>query len=210
MDKEIEKLKKIYLETEAPLELLQGGFEDVMRKIEGSKKPFYFSRVFISAVFVIVLISGFSGLTFASKPNTILYPVKVTTQNVISSISHTNPQEVKQTVQQFIELKKATPTPTSAIPTPTKGVLENNTLSNDISEENEKSSSQNKIDQKNGQEIKGVSVTIQNENEIQNEEDNKASNNSQNNEHNNSQNGTGGKSDNSSRSNGHSTGNKKD
>jgi len=119
MEKEIEKLKKIYLQTQSPNELSEGGFEDVIARIEKSNKRLYFPSIFVVVVgFVLVL--SFAGLIYASKPNSILYPVRSVAQNAISKVAQSTPYNIRKSVDQFIEPKKITPTPKPTVSVPVK------------------------------------------------------------------------------------------
>lgn len=128
MEKEIEKLKKIYLQTQAPMELSENGFEDVIERIEKSSKRLYFPSIFV-VVACFVIVFGFAGLIYASKPDSILYPVRKAAQNAISKVAQSKPYNVRQSVEKFIEPKKITPTikPTQAVtvtPTPEENEVE--------------------------------------------------------------------------------------
>ena len=111
MEQEIEKLKRAYLEVEAPVELDFYGFEDVLDRINNKRKnSFYIYRYAGLTLVVLVMLSGVAGITFASKPNSALYPLKIAAQKAIADVTHTSPKYVEDTIDNFISPKKVTPT----------------------------------------------------------------------------------------------------
>lgn len=122
MENEIEKLKQIYLKTEVPVELEFYGFEDVLERIQGkSPNRFYLYRFVGFAILILILIGGFVGMTYASKPNSTLYAIKIAAQRAIADISHATPKKVEDSINNFIDSKPMVPTRDPQLPqsTPT-------------------------------------------------------------------------------------------
>lgn len=116
MENEIEKLKKEYLNTPVPQFFADKGFDNVIERIGGDygQKRFYFSRYAMIAVVVIVVsLIGFTGVTFASKPNTSLYPIKIAAQKAIANTLHVTPEKVESSINKILDIKSSTvPFPT--------------------------------------------------------------------------------------------------
>lgn len=184
MEKEIDKLKKEYLNMPVPQFFADKGFDDVMERIGGDygQKRFYFSRYAMIAVAVILVsLIGFTGITFASKPNTSLYPIKIAAQKAIANTLHITPEKVESSINKILDIK-----PSSA-PLPTNNVLpslkpklpvksnikeleEKEIKEEDIKTE-ENMRGQLNIERSNNEDVKGVStiqVQIQSPNNFKN------------------------------------------
>lgn len=167
MEQEIEKLKKAYLEVEAPVELDFYGFEDVLDRINNKRKnSFYIYRYAGLTLVVLVMLSGVAGITFASKPNSALYPLKIAAQKAIADVTHTSPKHVEDTIDNFISPKKVTPTVAPIIiqsaPTPsvTPKVSETKRVETEKEdEERTQLTGQQKQEERNEGEVKDVSTT---------------------------------------------------
>lgn len=168
METEIEKLKKIYLRTEAPVDLEFYGFEDVLSRIQGtSRNAFYIYRYVGVAVLALVVLSGFVGITFASKPNSTLYPLKIAAQKAIADIAHTTPKNVENTINNFIEPQRITPTNAPLLlqsaPTPTPTPVQKRKLESQEKETQEENTEveleQNSNTPTIKQDVKGISIT---------------------------------------------------
>lgn len=168
MEKEIEKLKQTYLKTEVPVELEFYGFEDVMDKIKNPVSSFPLYRLVGMIVIILIVLSGFAGVTLASKPNSTLYPLKVAAQNAIADVTHTSPKHVEDAIDNFISPKRVTPTlapviikpvqtPTS---TPTPSISEKKRIKVEMDdEERPEINNQQKQEDNHDQEVKGVNTT---------------------------------------------------
>ena len=189
MDKEIEKLKKIYLETGIPKDFQANGFEDILlrrrkyREIHNS----YVLRFAILTVLLLVTITGFACLTLYAKPHTAFYSVKVATQKAVFDTLHLTPQKVETNLKKIIQMKKVSPTPTIS---PTATPVKSNVDENSSFEKNENNKTESGEREGNSQgnsgEVKGMSTikpTLQNnQNNHQQDQDHNNSQNAQENE----------------------------
>lgn len=174
MEHEIEKLKKAYLSTKPPVDLEFYGFENVMERMKDKKSMFEYYRFAGIMAVVFLVLSGFAGITFASKPNSPLYPIKVAAQNAISKVAVSAPKEVKNAVQQFVELKKITPTPSPILPTPTRGVTPSHEVEKDDTANEKMPTPTIKLNIfRTNREVEGVSTSKAQEQESQNTSNNK-------------------------------------
>lgn len=161
MDREIEKLKKIYLETEIPKAFQANGFEDILMRRQLNRKihNFYLQRVAILGVILFVIIVGFTGLTFSAHPHTAFYSVKVATQKAVSDTLHLTPQKVETNLKKIIQIKNVSPTTTIS---PTHTPIKNNVDENSSFEKNEinktGSSEREGKNQGNNEEVKGMNT----------------------------------------------------
>lgn len=117
MENEINKLKKLYLSKDVPDSLEKDGLVDLWTRVEKIHTPhrFYFSRMVITAVVIIVALTGFVGFAQAAKPGNVLYPVKIATQKVIANITHQTSQEVEKEINKVIPGNQPTTVPSPAI-----------------------------------------------------------------------------------------------
>jgi hypothetical protein len=161
MDKEIEKLKKIYLETSTPSELKTNGFEDILMRRQHNRKMPSFSllRFAVLAIMFLVIMGGFASLTFSAQPHTALYSVKVATQEAVSNALRLVPPKIETNLQKDINIKKDTP----AVISPTKSPVKSNTDNKNTTQENKASDSgseeKDMNNNSNNEEVKGVSTT---------------------------------------------------
>lgn len=115
MEKEIEKLKKLYLTTQIPKSLEEKGFNDVLSRMLITKErphQFYYSKLFGIAILVVFLFTGFVGLAQASQPGTPLYPVKKLTAKVLSKVTGKTPEAIEKEINKIMDIKNPTITPT--------------------------------------------------------------------------------------------------
>lgn len=170
MEHEIEKLKQAYLATKPPTELEFYGYEDVMDRIKNKRNSLPIYRFVGMVIVIFIAISGFAGVTLASKPNSTLYPLRVAAQNAIANITHTSPKNIEETIDNIISPKKVTPTiapviiqsaptPTS-IPTPIEKKNIRNERENEKSDEShDEQKREQKEEEVHTEEVKGVSTT---------------------------------------------------
>ncbi len=169
MEHEIEKLKQAYLGTQAPVELEFYGFEDVLDRIYNKKKNnFYIYRYIGLTLIVLVMLSGIAGITFASKPDSTLYPLKIAAQKAIANVTHTSPKHVEDTIDNILSPIKMTPTVAPVIiqsaptPSPTAVVkkkieTENENEDRKIETKSNRQGQSTEIERK--EEVKGVNTT---------------------------------------------------
>lgn len=152
MEKAIDDLKQLYRNAVPPM-TKEEGLMDLFERIDNVKKvPFYFSRVFLTLSIIMVIISGFSGMTLAASPMSPLYPVKKATLQVVSDFSQPN-VDLKTKIGNVLTPKKAQPTPTSTL-TPTPKVK-------DAEKEDNNENNNSKNDEKTNQsksEVKGINT----------------------------------------------------
>lgn len=135
MKKEINLLKKGYLETVPPEFLEERGIEDLWNRV--NKNPrlrhFYFSRIIVAAilVFIVILVSA--------KPGAVLSSVKILSEKAV--------KQVKENLNLFIPLQVESPTP---IPEVSPTLTPDNTQGHEDSKRPENG--------KKTKEIKGISL----------------------------------------------------
>lgn len=124
METEINKLKKSYEEITPPAFLEAKGLEDLWlrvdapEKTEGKFRAFYFSRPFVLAVLVFLVVTGGVGVASAqAKPGSTLYPVKKAVSEAVVEMAHIAPKSLRSNIINLVG-PQATPTPT-ATPGPT-------------------------------------------------------------------------------------------
>lgn len=152
MEKEINELKQIYLNTMPPMEATEG-FADVLLRLEKSpSQKFHFSRAFMVAVFFLFATVGIAGAIFLSPPNTTLHSVKIATQKAIEqtlNLPATNFETLKNTIKRLPTSAPplSTVTPLKSKPTTAPGI--------EVSEDKKKAQNPTSNDEK----VKGVSDT---------------------------------------------------
>lgn len=166
MEKEINKLKKIYLDIEASSLLKKDGLSDLWKRVD--EKPisqhFYFPRIIVTVIMLLFAFVGFFGAAQAAQPGNSLYPVKIATQKIIANITHKTPEEVKQEIEKIIPVSNRSVTPTPNMNSKEKNDLEED--KNETKEEENKEESSTQIEnnrseeriEKNNEEIKGIST----------------------------------------------------
>lgn len=161
MKKEINTLKKKYTSIAPPDLFETSGMEDLWIRIDKKQYApfFYFPGVIITIILAFILTSGLIGIASASaKKGSLLYPVKIASQNVISSASRMLPSKVNRF---FVPAAKLTPTGNPALKQDEQDNKEEDKTvqddssdkKNEILERNEENSS---ID--NSRDIKGENV----------------------------------------------------
>ncbi len=170
MEHEIEKLKQAYLATKPPMELEFYGYEDVIDRLKNRRNPLHLYRFVGMVIVILIALSGFAGITLASKPTSTLYPLRVAAQNAIANITHTSPKNIEETIDNIISPKKITPPVAPVIiqsaPTPTstpspavkKSIRTENErgINDELHDEERK---EQKVEDAHTQEVKGVTTT---------------------------------------------------
>lgn len=134
MKKEINTLKKKYISITPPDLFEASGIEDLWIRIDKKQYPpfLYFPGVIITIVLAFILTSGLIGIASASaKKGSLLYPVKMVSQNVINSASRMLPSKVNHF---FVPAAKLTPTGNPTWKQDEQDKEENETVRNDSSD----------------------------------------------------------------------------
>lgn len=182
MENEIEKLKKTYLDTKAPADMELYGFDDVKERLLRKDIPSYKTyRILGFAAFVSIFLIGFTSATFASKPNSTLYSLKIAAQKAITDMSHATPKKVENALEHFIMPQTVTPTVTPTIPTttPTPTVSQIKRIESGNHEQSDKKEDGESTNSNREKEVEGVS-TINTSQQSQTQEESQSHNNSEN------------------------------
>lgn len=118
MEKEIEFIKKIYLEN-SPSQKVQVGLSDLERRISKEKiyPQFFSSRLFMTTALCVGLVLGVASFVLLLKPNKTINAVKATTQKLFNDIVHPNATRIEpdNNLQRKILIVKPSESPTRAL-----------------------------------------------------------------------------------------------
>lgn len=155
MDKKIEDFKKYYLQTPPPMEVGKG-FAQILTRIDEEKStPFYFSRIFITAILFLLVSTGVAGAVLLSPDNTTLNAVKAAARRVVE---HTFNISGSTIVLPTSTINKKTPTPTpSSTPTEIEKDSDHKKSYESLKQENKDKDEQEVNESSNQTDVKGVS-----------------------------------------------------
>lgn len=107
----LENLRKGYLKTVMPSFLVENGWNQIREKLQPRqpKNSYFFSKGIAFICLFILIMGGSLGITQAAKPNTLLYPVKILSDNALAKITGKPEMKIERRAQDVIKMTQNDP-----------------------------------------------------------------------------------------------------